>query len=274
MQPYKYSRPDVSLCPMAVPHEDTSEIRVWLATQLKKEVPEPIWEYLVKKRYVEEAQNPGYPDALGNLVAEARVLMKIYGTGADAPKAQKRQRTGKSQKATDRRRSQVEAEIAAKFARAKAAKDPDASNGHEEEADNLTPEQREFVARTRAFAESPITGEISNNKITVTAEPWVSPEKVRRQFQSLRQMWFYAPTPSARRVELVSFVAGFCDSDYDEKHNVFSLIRGPDWPGWRGIVEQWNQRYPQGHDWHYTDHRRLRRDFRAAAEALTRYQDF
>lgn len=264
------------MCRMAGSQDDTSRIRSWLATQLKLEdVPESVWEHLVDDGYVEEAEYRRFSDAHEELVGQAHRLLKIHRDGADAPKVRKRQGTRKRQRASPRLRSEVEAEIAAKIGQAKAHKDPDASpNGHEEKLETLTPEQQRLIARTKAFAESPITGEISNNRITVTAEQWVSPEKVRRQFESLRQMWFYAPTPSARRVELVAFVSGFCDSDYDKKHNVFSLIRGPDWPGWRGIVEQWNQRYPQGHDWHYTDHRRLRRDFHAAAKALMLYQDF
>ena len=105
-----------------------------------------------------------------------------------------------------------------------------------------------MLARERPFAESPLTGEISKNLITVTAEPWVSPEDVRRRYESLRRAWFYTETPSERRVELVNFVAGFCEGYYNEERGVSGLRRGPDWPGWRHIIEQWNKRYPQEHD--------------------------
>jgi hypothetical protein len=260
---------------MAVPQEDTSKIRAWLDTRLKKEVPDPIWDYLVEKRYVREAQDPDYPDAREKLVAEARKLLKIHGAGAGAPIAPKRQRAGKSQKATARRRSEVVAEIKAKFAQAKANKDPNASpNGGGQKPENLILEQRELIARTRAFAGSPLTGEISNNRITVSAEPWVIPEDVRKEFASLRRAWLWTQTPSERRVELVGFVVGFCEGYDDEEHDVFALMGGPDWPGWRGVMEQWNQRYPQGHDWHCPDQRNLQRDFRAAARALTLYEEF
>ena len=77
------------------------------------------------------------------------------------------------------------AEIKAKSSQAKENKDPDASpNGGEEELEALTPEQRELLARERAFAESPLTGEISNNLITVMAEPSVSPEDVRSNMRA------------------------------------------------------------------------------------------
>ena len=187
----------------------------------------------------------------------------------------KKQRTTKRRKATAVSRSKVVAEIKAKISQAKENKDPDASpNGGEEEPESLTPEQRELLARERAFAESPLTGEISNNRITVTAEPSVSPEDVRRQFESLRRAWFYTETPSERRVELVNFVAGFCEGYYNEERGRSGLRRGPNWPGWRHIMEQWNQRYPQQHDWHYTNVRNFSRDFRETFEALTLFENF
>ena len=30
----------------------------------------------------------------------------------------------------------------------------------------------------------------------------------------------------------------------------------------------YNEEYPEGHEWHYSDHRNLRRDFKEAFEAL------
>jgi hypothetical protein len=51
------------------------------------------------------------------------------------------------------------------------------------------------------------------------------------------------------------------------------LVPGASWPGWRQIMEHWNQRYPQDDDWHYNDVRNFRRDARETFEALTRYKD-
>ena len=120
-------------------------------------------------------------------------------------------------------------------------------------------------------ADSPLMGKISNNQITVRAEPWVSPEAVRRQFESLRNVWFWKPTPSERRVELVRFITGFCEGYYNEEHGITGLRLGS---SWRQIMEQWNQRYPQEHDWHYLDVRNFRRDFNETFETLTSYKDF
>jgi hypothetical protein len=264
------------MCRMAAPQNDTSKIRAWLASQLKLEdVPEPIWEQLVEDEYVEEAQYPVFADAHDELVRQARKFLKIYRGGADDPQVPKKQRTGKRQKPTDRRRVEVEAEIAAKFAQATAAKDPDASpNGGEEKPETLAPEQQILIEYARALAESPLKGEISNNQITVTAKPWVSPEDVRRKFVTMRKIWSWTETPSARRVELVSFVVGFYEGYYNEERDLYGLMRGPNWPSWRGIMEQWNQRYPQEHDWHYLDVRNFRRDFNETFETLTSYKDF
>jgi hypothetical protein len=76
------------------------------------------------------------------------------------------------------------------------------------------------------------------------------------------------------RVELVSFVVGFYEGYYNEERDLYGLMRGPNWPSWRGIMEQWNQRYPQEHDWHYLDVRNFRRDFNETFETLTSYKDF
>lgn len=243
---------------MTGPQNDTSEMRAWLATQLKLEdIPEPIWELLVEDEYVEEAQDPVFADARDDLVRRARKLLKIYRADVGAPDVRKKQRTSKRQKATAKARSDVLAEIKAKISKAKASSSPDASpNGDS------------------VLAESPITGMIANNRITVTADPWVSWEDWRDKIESLRSIWFWKQTPSARRVQLVRFVTGFCDGYYDKEGDITGLLRGPNWPAWRHIMEQWNQRYPQEHPWHYTDVRNVSRDFRKTFEALTLFENF
>jgi hypothetical protein len=278
-----------TMCPMVAPQEDTSRIRARLAAQLKRDdVSDPIWEHLEKYGYVEEARDPDFPDAFEDLVRQARDLLKIERGAPNASKTPGRRSVARDKKATNRRRAEVAAEIRTKFAQAKADKKPNApTNGDEKKPKTPTPE--EWTQRTAhlprlgcegirppkwSIAESPITSKISNNRITVTAEPWVSPEDVRKRYESLRDIWPWKQTPSERRVELVGFVLSFCGADYDEEHDVFALTRGPHWPGWRGIMERWNQLYPLGHDWHYTNSRNLLRDFRAASGTLMRYEDY
>jgi hypothetical protein len=243
---------------MAGPQNDTSEIRAWLASQLKLEdIPEEIWDDLVEQNYVKDAQDPDFPAGREGLVSRARKLFKIYrADDVGARDVRKKQRTSKRQRATTSDRALVVAEIATKIAKARASKNPDASpNGDS------------------VLAESPITGMIANNRITVTADPWVSWEDWRDKIESLRSIWFWKQTPSARRVELVRFVTGFCDGYYDKERDITGLLRGPNWPGWRHIMEQWNQRYPQEHPWHYTDVRNVSRDFRETFEALTLFEN-
>lgn len=69
----------------------------------------------------------------------------------------------------------------------------------------------------------------------------------------------FARTPSPRRMAVFQFVAerGEFRDDNFERGN-----------GWRPLMELWNQRLPENHDWHYTDVRNFSRDFRAAKKAL------
>jgi hypothetical protein len=202
-------------------------------------------------------QDSDLPDGHEALLREARFLLRIYDAGSEAPKVRKRQSARTRRRASATKRSEVEAEIFAKISKAKAASGEDASNGGERKP------------RTR-----PIMGEISNNKITVTSEPWVHRDEQSRQYESLRNNWLWRQTPSERRMELLRFVIGFYEGYYDKKRNITGLTPGSSWPGWRRIMEQWNERYPQDHGWHYKDVRNFRRDFRETFETVTRYQTY
>jgi hypothetical protein len=238
---------------MARPNNDTSEIRAWLSSQLKLEdIPEPIWDYLVDERYVRDARDPDYPDGRGDLVWQARKLLKLYSASVGAPNVPRKQRTSKRQRATTSDRALAAAEIATKIAKARASKNPDASPNDDEE-------------------KSPIVSMIINNKITVTADPWVPVKDVMQAFTQLRNVWFKSETPSERRVCLCRFVVEHSDGYYDEEDNITGLRPTS---RWRPLMEQWNQCYPPGHDWHYTDPRKFYRDFRETFEALTLFENF
>jgi hypothetical protein len=141
---------------------------------------------------------------------------------------------------------------------------------------NPDPEElkRSGIHPNRSFADPPLVGEIRNSRITITAEPWVPPDDVRKQYDSLRNSWFWTTTPSERRVELVRFVAGFCEGYCNEEGTIVGLVRSASWPGWRELLDRWNEHYPEGHDWHYTDVRNFSRDFRETFKTLTRFKDF
>jgi hypothetical protein len=42
-------------------------------------------------------------------------------------------------------------------------------------------------------------------------------------------------------------------------------------PPWRSLQDEWNKQYPPNHEWYYSDHRNLRRDFTEAAKLLRGY---
>jgi hypothetical protein len=121
--------------------------------------------------------------------------------------------------------------------------------------------------RVRPF----LRGEIKNNEISITAKPWVAPEEVRKEYESLRNIWFYTDTPSERRVELVRFMTDLSEGWHDRERGLVGLRRSA---SWRQMMEQWNQHYPKGHEWHYKDVRNFRRDASETLEALTAYEDF
>jgi hypothetical protein len=268
---------------MATLPSDTSGLRAWLASQLKLEdVPEEIWEDLLEDGYVEDAQDPDLQNGRQSLLKKARRLLRIYRAGSGAPKTIKRQPTGKRQRAKAVRRAEVVAEIAAKIDKARASTNQEVSSDDGED-ELRTPLREEWEQRLKRrsielpklfFADSPLVGEIRNSLITITAEPWVSPDDVIRRYEDLRSMWLWTPTPSERRVELVHFVAGYCDGYCNEEHGIVGLAPNESWPGWRELLDRWNERYPDGHDWHYTDVRNFRRDFLEAFETLTSYKDF
>ena len=281
------------MCRMADLHNDTFELRAWLASQLGlQDVPQAIWKLLLKNGEVGDAQDPGYKNGKRLLLKQARELLKIYRAVSGTQKTRKRQPTGKRQRATAGSRSRAVAEIAAKIDEARAARSDGGSlKGGEdglrdfkkrEEWERSTaelprgpnPEKLELSGiepPRRSSAHAPIMGEIRNNRITVTAKPWVSPEEVRQQYESLQKVWFWKRTPSERRVELVRFVTGLCEGYCDEERGVVGLVPNA---SLREMLDRWNERYPQDHDWHYTDVRNFRRDFHDAFEALTLFEDF
>lgn len=69
----------------------------------------------------------------------------------------------------------------------------------------------------------------------------------------------FAPTPSPRRLAVFRFVA----ERGEFRNGTFEHSSG-----WRPLMELWNRRLPEGHEWRYTDVRNFSRDFRAAKRTL------
>jgi hypothetical protein len=89
-----------------------------------------------------------------------------------------------------------------------------------------------------------------------------------------------APTPSLRRLAVFRFVAERSQgmhqlkflkvegqrSVHDQGFPVhLEDLRTPQWPS---LQAQWNEEHPEGHEWHYSDYRNHRRDYKEALKAL------
>ncbi len=106
----------------------------------------------------------------------------------------------------------------------------------------------------------------NHGTITITAMHWVPNATVGTFYAELRARYVDSgPTPSLRQLAVFRFVTEQ-SSGITER-----LVYGLNTPPWRSLQSQWNEEYPQGHDWHYSDHRNLRRDFKEAFEALIGY---
>lgn len=120
--------------------------------------------------------------------------------------------------------------------------------------------------------------------ITITAAHWVPIANVRKFYAELKARYLDStPTPSPRRLAVFRFVVERSQwktwweplkpwGTMEERvKQVYA--QGLDVPTpWSSLQAQWNEEYPPGHDWHYSDYRNLRRDFMEAFEALAGYR--
>jgi hypothetical protein len=118
--------------------------------------------------------------------------------------------------------------------------------------------------------------------ITITAAYWVPKAAVSEFYAEVKaevkaRIVDIAPTPSPRRLALFRFVVERSQGidqwgslKPGEPKSVH--VQGLHIPPWRSLQAQWNEEHPEGHEWHYSDHRNLRRDFNEAFEALARHR--
>jgi hypothetical protein len=122
--------------------------------------------------------------------------------------------------------------------------------------------------------------------ITITAAYWAPKAAVSEFYAEVKaevraRIMDIAPTPSPRRLALFRFIVersqgidqwGSLKPEGPRSVHVQGLpvlhVQGLHVPQWRSLQAQWNEEYPEGHEWHYSDHRNLRRDFKEAFEAL------
>jgi len=93
----------------------------------------------------------------------------------------------------------------------------------------------------------------------------VPEDAVRQLYSELKAKMKPTPTTSRRRLTLFRFVAE--RSSPIIEHSVYGL----DTPRWRSLQAQWNEQYPKGHKWYYSDLRNFHRDFAEASTSLIGY---
>jgi hypothetical protein len=116
---------------------------------------------------------------------------------------------------------------------------------------------------------------ITEHTITMRVKPWVPAETVRRLYRRLQERVLEdrPRSLSERNLAVFRFVV--------EQTEVWGVEVGDSeagpaqptkpklvQPAWRTLLDLWNRRYPEGHDWHYGDVRNLRRDFGRAERAI------
>jgi hypothetical protein len=131
----------------------------------------------------------------------------------------------------------------------------------------------------------------SYGTVTLRVEPWVSAESVERFYREMQsQMLGRKPRKLERRnVALFRFVVERCEAvewgreEFRDENGY--LVRDEsgdpviDWglrkgrqmlgkPPWRELLTMWNERYPEGHEWHYKEVWNFQRDFGRAASAI------
>jgi hypothetical protein len=103
----------------------------------------------------------------------------------------------------------------------------------------------------------------SYGTITLTVEPWVSADSVKRFYREM-QSKVLARKPHKRRprsLAIFRFVVEQCKWGRERE-----LIGKPTWPK---LLELWNERYPEGHEWHYKGvWQNFQRDFGRVASVV------
>ena len=116
----------------------------------------------------------------------------------------------------------------------------------------------------------------NHGTITIKAAYWVPEEAVSQLYSSLKAKMKPAPTTSPRRLALVRFViersSGMNRWESSKPGGPKDVhVQGLGTPPWRSLLAEWNEEYPQKHEWHYHDVRNFRRDFAEASKSLIGY---
>ena len=103
---------------------------------------------------------------------------------------------------------------------------------------------------------------LSRAVLTLTIEPWVSPDKVTSYYQEIRQSVLHDAGCRHRTVEVFRFVVAHTDVEETTLKTT---------PQWIHLCELWNEKNPEspkGHNWRFADYRDFRRSYVRGRDAI------
>lgn len=106
--------------------------------------------------------------------------------------------------------------------------------------------------------------------ITLTVEPWISPNTVRDFYQTIRQQVFGRKTRqySERNVTVFKFVTERMEVETVREPRQLPSSRLTRRESWRALMEAWNREQQQ--EWSYKDPRNFEKDFHRGRRAVAR----
>jgi hypothetical protein len=103
------------------------------------------------------------------------------------------------------------------------------------------------------------TDDLSRAALTLTLEPWVSPDKITSYIRDIRQSILHDAGCKHRTVEVFRFVVAHTDLEE-------TTLEKP--PPWSSLCDQWNEKYPESHRWHFSDYRDFRTSYIRGRDAI------
>ena len=103
------------------------------------------------------------------------------------------------------------------------------------------------------------TGYLSRAVLTLRVEPWVPPDKVKSYYQEIRQSVLHDAGCKHRTVEVFRFVVAHTELEETTLQKT---------PQWNYLCDQWNEEYPEGHRWHFSDYGDFRTSYLRGHDAI------
>jgi len=103
------------------------------------------------------------------------------------------------------------------------------------------------------------TDDLSRAVLTLTVEPWVSPDKVTSYYRDIRQSILQDAGSKDRTVEVFRFVVAQTDVEETTLEKT---------PPWSHLCDQWNAEYAKDPGKHFSDYRDFRKSYIRGHDAI------